>query len=323
MSFINSIETLNSFEVFLKELIEEGRINDLRYDNIPDRVSQVQKNIDSVTDKICVYLNQLWTQYQESSEKELFASEVQRRLVPYFYHGDLNKSARDKPFGYPGDYLTIALLLLPYSGNYSYDILINQFSRNIAIGKGHKNRVSMVYDLLSDLPERSKILSVGCGPAFEIQKLRLKDNFDQLNISLLDFQSEALEFVESKIGKCENVEYLDMNIRDLFKMPSSERSKGSYDFIYCCGMFDYCTDKTASALTKGLYDMLVPGGRLVISNVADDVSERMLFEHISGWKMHLRNEDSLISLTRNFHPKKIETYRDSSKSNVFIDIIAN
>ena len=78
------------------------------------------------------------------------------------------------------------------------------------------------------------------------------------------------------------------------------RGKGDmhqkYDLIYCSGLYDYLNDATCKALNSCLFDLLNPGGLLVIGNFASHTQGQNLMEQLMEWFLIYRTSDDVLAL---------------------------
>lgn len=190
----------------------------------------------------------------------------------------------DRPLGYNGDYLTIYQYCVDYMGETIFEILVNQYSRNISSAKAHKNRFPYLKNKLSEYKGK-KIISLGCGPAVELLQYSEEqpEVFKTLDITLLDMEQQALDFVKDRLSGEASVNYLLYPIRNLLRDSLLVRlALEKYVFIYCFGLFDYLTDDVMRALVPALSECLNESGKLIMTNVHEDVSERGYFEFFAG-----------------------------------------
>ncbi len=302
---MTNYETLvTEFETFLTKLKKECNKNDNLYFTIPDKIKYVKNIQNDVFTVLSEHWEQIWNEVKglescapEYTEKRALLTE---KLKPYFNIGFPNTRVYDKPLGYNGDYLTIYQYCVDYMGDSVYDILINQYSRSIPSAMAHKNRFPYLKNKFAEFKGK-KIISLGCGPSVELLQFSEEqpEAFKDLDITLLDMEQQALDFVKGRLPDASNVNYLLYPIRNLLADAAKSQLKlEKYDFIYCFGLFDYLTDNVIKALIPALSKCLNDSGKLIVTNVHEDVTERGYFEFFADWKMYLRNEDNFIGLTQ-------------------------
>ena len=68
------------------------------------------------------------------------------------------------------------------------------------------------------------------------------------------------------------------------------------DLVYSVGLLDYLTDHRAKALVKRLYDMLLPGGLLIIGNMNEcPLSNYWPMEYIADWTLQYRTDADMVA----------------------------
>jgi extracellular factor (EF) 3-hydroxypalmitic acid methyl ester biosynthesis protein len=69
-----------------------------------------------------------------------------------------------------------------------------------------------------------------------------------------------------------------------------------FDFVYAAGLFDYLAPSVATALTSRLFDMLRPGGTLLIPNFAAGAADTGYMEAFMDWHLIYRTHDDMQAL---------------------------
>ena len=104
-----------------------------------------------------------------------------------------------------------------------------------------------------------------------------------------------------------------------------------FDLVYTAGLYDYVpthpTDDTKGvvALTKNLFELVKPGGNLVIGNFSENNPDHLVFpmEFIYDWELIYRNEKEMLDFAKTI-PKgqiaDIEVLTEPLKINYFLKI---
>ncbi len=311
------------FENYIKNLKTECDLKDNQYINIPDKIEYVKTIQEKIFSEFSTFWNSIWCIVQDIEYKSEEYLEKRKKisdsLENYFKIGLPNTRVYEKPAGYNGDYLTIYYYFTDYLGDSIFCILVNQYSRSIPSAIAHKNRfpyLKQKFDEYSD-KNNTNIISLGCGPAIEILEYsqESKENFSKINITLLDMDQRALDFIKIRLGTQDNLKYMLYPIKNLLIDSIEGNIKiEKYDFIYCFGLFDYLKDELILKLIPALVDCLNEGGKLIMTNVHKNISERGYFEFFADWLLILRNEDDMIRLTSKVKDAK-KIYIDDSLPN--------
>jgi extracellular factor (EF) 3-hydroxypalmitic acid methyl ester biosynthesis protein len=240
-----------------------------------------------------------------------------------------------KPLGYAGDYEMVNQILSdPQQGPTTYFQIVNTAFLKAAVASAHRNRIILLIDFLTRQAEAARtagrpfrILNVGCGPAFEIQRfVREHPQPDLLSFQLVDFSEETLAFTKAAIersaaekGHKVAVEMVHQSVHDLLKRKISPNAAlREFDAVYCAGLFDYLSDKVCARLLSYFAARTRPGGRLLVTNVHSANPEKYGMEHLLEWYLIYRNESSMRSLlpAQSAEPK---LYVDETGVNVFAE----
>ena len=232
-----------------------------------------------------------------------------------------------KPRGYAGDSEMMTML---YSNNYEGDSTFSKLMHKHPVehpaAQAVRNRRHVITRMIrkskeaqhKPSSEKLRILSVACGPAREIQDILLSpDDCQEFNITLLDQDRSALYEAAKMINETERnldtkieAHYLNESVRTMLATPQLTNEWGQFNFIYSMGLFDYLTPPVASAVFGKLYQLLRPGGEMVLGNFHVSNSSKYYMEYWLDWVLYYRKERDLENLLRN---------TSSAKSNVFFD----
>ena len=127
---------------------------------------------------------------------------------------------------------------------------------------------------LAELPNRGKILDVGCGTGLLTEYILQFAGNGTLTLEDVDYSAGMIAVAKAKFSGRENVRFICADIRQL-NLQSQE-----YDFIISLNFFPHLTSLTdkKNYLRKG-YEALKPGGKLVIMH---DISR----EKVNGIHEH-------------------------------------
>src|SRR5206468_1154521 len=121
----------------------------------------------------------------------------------------------------------------------------------------------------------ANIFNLGCGPAREVQEfLANHDVADQAQFRLLDFNEETLNHAGTRLQELKRrnnrrtpVKLVRQSVHFFLKEAGKPTAgQESYDLIYCSGLYDYLSDRVCKTLNGYLYDLLRPGGALIVTN---------------------------------------------------------
>ena len=242
-----------------------------------------------------------------------------------------------KPRGYPGDSGVMRMLYLNnYQGESTYAKLIHKHGVGHAAGQSVRNRLLLVGRMLNDYQHRShllhrkkvKVLSVGCGAAFELQDIiKSPQDCDKYHFTLFDQDpvalSEAAEIannIENTVGQAPGVDYVQGSVRTMLFSRKLRQEWGQFDFVYALGLFDYLASRVAKAVLDRLYQLLAPGGELVIGNYHVSNPSKHYMGYYGDWFLIHRTEEEFKGLFQNSAQDQISLQYDETGSQMFLHI---
>jgi uncharacterized protein (DUF2126 family) len=78
--------------------------------------------------------------------------------------------------------------------------------------------------------------------------------------------------------------------------------------IYSVGLLDYLTDRRAASLVRRLYDLVIPGGLLIIGNMNETpLSNLWPMEFITDWSLYYRTDAQMLAWAEDLDPAKAWT----------------
>ncbi len=251
-------------------------------------------------------------------EKSLNDPELAIQLKNYFRivgapYGLASKAVRhafEKPGGYPGDYELLEFIYndVPTSEKFGYCadmvFLNDDYARAV---RSRKDKMKII--LLSFLQEKSNsprnILNIACGASRELREI-FKENevipSTPVTFSLIDKSKEALAFSESTLantGKNISFKFLNNSVYDYLKEPEKySKLLSGQDLIYSIGLADYIPAQAFSEQIKFFYDLLKPGGKLVIAHKDSRNYLPLTPDWWADWTFYLRDENEVVNLVK-------------------------
>src|SRR3954451_16142493 len=230
-------------------------------------------------------------------------------VTPEFRRGAIWDRSYLKPLGYPGDF---EMMNQVYDwqrvGTTPYDMLMHRLGLDVAecIRTRMEVVASQIGDLARDAENRPiRVTSLGSGPAREVE-LFLKSRGAQdsrAEFTLIDQEGEALKhahratypYVLRSNGHM-RVHGLNISFTDILRPANTFALLPPQDLIYSVGLLDYVSTHRAKALTQKMYELLAPGGRLVIGNMnVCAMSNYWPMEYIVDWSLHYRDEPEMLA----------------------------
>lgn len=265
-----------------------------------------------------------------------YALYAKRMLHPMVLCAPFMRRTFEKPLGYAGDYEMVNMMTRdPLEGNSLFSKLLNAFFLETPPVVAHRNRIEALIDRLkSEVSARSitgrptRIFSLGCGPAIEVQRFLAEFPFsDNVDFTLLDFNNETIEFTRTTLERISHQYNRDCMIRGVKKSvaqlikDNSQFQRGYYDLVYCAGLFDYLADPICKQLMELFYDLTAPGGLVLSTNVHVNNPSRGWMEYMVDWYLEYRDAAQMKAIIPKLAPMdQTRVFIEPSGVNVFTEI---
>lgn len=241
--------------------------------------------------------------------------------------GALQDRCYHKPLGYPGDYeIMNAFYDNKPRGQDTYSRLVDMLG--LIAGRPVAKRMHYLTAELEKLTagahqQHYHVMSVGAGPAREFRRyFEQNSNGDNgYSITLVDPETRALDCAIRNIYSSVRhgvssimVSGMNTSFTEMLRPKSTFRHLPPQDFIYSAGLTDYLNDKLMRSMITKLYDMVKPGGTVLIGNV-NDASNGMYWsaEYAVDWTMYFRNRAEMETIADGM-PGEVELTEDESGS---------
>ena len=308
---------LDRIEIGMQSLPEATRAETLRslmpqlFDGLGPAINQVFERFERASDSIPADLD---AEYH---------SLVRQHLHPYMMCSPFIHHIYSKPLGYAGDYGALQKLLGdPFEGHTLFAKLLNAWLVLNPAGEAYRTRLKTILEVLHSQAERChergtefRVLSIGCGAANEVVRFSAEDDLcNNTAFTLVDFSEATLAQAKANVEEAMSehwrlmrASYVKMSVQGLILDEARMARKGvqsfgpvakteGYDFIYCTGLYDYFSDRVTKRLTQAMYNMLAPGGRLLVCNFTPANPIRHFMKYVLDWDLKHRTPEQLLSL---------------------------
>ncbi|EHP43355.1 s-adenosyl-l-methionine-dependent methyltransferase [Cupriavidus basilensis OR16] len=335
---------VNEMRAFLSEVSRWVEQVDLT-ENLPKTDGRLRADVfyelaTPIMLKVKTYLDRLEGEAEQVDAEiaPVHRTYAQSALHPLLLRAPFVYRTFTKPLGYAGDYEMVNQILNdPQQGPTTYFQIVNTAFLKAAVATAHRNRIDLLVDFLSRQADSARaagrpfrILNVGCGPAFEIQRfVREYPQPEFLSFQLVDFSEETLAYTKSSIessaasaGHKVSVEMVHQSVHELLKRKIAPDDAGlrEFDAVYCAGLFDYLSDKVCSRLLSYFAARTRPGGQLLVTNVHSANPEKFGMEHLLEWYLIYRDE-ARMSMLLPEQSRDHKLYVDQTGVNVFAEAI--
>jgi extracellular factor (EF) 3-hydroxypalmitic acid methyl ester biosynthesis protein len=244
--------------------------------------------------------------------KPAYRAYMKRQIHPLVMCSPFLFRTYAKPLGYAGDYEMVNMMLGdPFEGGSMFAKLVNGIFLLTPPVTAHQARIVYLKEKLAEEARRMALLdrplrvfNLGCGPAREIQEFMAEEELSgRSQLTLLDFNQETLDYtgkllgeLRTRHGRGTQIQMLRKSVHQILKevgKPVSAR----YDLVYCAGLFDYLSDQVCKKLLGYLYDLVVPGGLMIATNVSDSNPSQGWMEYVLDWHLIYRNAAQFAALS--------------------------
>ena len=254
---------------------------------------------------------------------------VAHPVTELVHHDPFTARSFHKPRGYAGDAVLIDYIYTndPASDGTAADLspagrAIFDFTTAAPASAGVRTRrdlMAAVLDHTCATVERPDILSVACGHLREAGLCHGVRGGLAGRFVALDQDERSLDVVDHELGD-HGVVTVGSSIKALFR---GELAGERFDLIYSTGLYDYLDDRLAQRLTTRLFQMLNPGGRLVVANFLPDIYCAGFMETFMGWDLIYRSPAQVDALADGLPGDDLahrRTYVERNANIVFLDV---
>ncbi|MCX7794467.1 MAG: class I SAM-dependent methyltransferase [Thermodesulfovibrionales bacterium] len=302
-------EVKNSNQLTAKDLIFPGEENSRWAELLAETISGLNKKLQDI-EPFCIgqhYNEEIYREVSGALDSVIpffkaFEEGVKDRKIikcaqfifrdktnPIFLKSYYFNRARNWPRGYQGDYITMENCYknIPLSIGIGY--YLDLYLLNSPLGKAVRNRIKMLEEMLRQELQNRKggsVLNIACGSCRELMGLAVEIMDYKADVTCIDNDEEALRFSMkrlSTLGLDEYVKFFKYNAVRMFDVDSSMSEFRGQDIIYSVGFFDYLPSDFLVRMFKTLYNILNPGGVIIVAFKDADRYDHRPYHWIVDW----------------------------------------
>lgn len=243
----------------------------------------------------------------------------------YLMQSPFTKRCFDKPRGYAGDATLIDYIYrmgdlmeaFSEAGKMIHDACIMSSCCDSVRWRAQHlgGEINKMYDQKG---RKISAISIASG---HLRELSYVDDFDSKieNFVGLD-QDENSNTVARKSFPYHNLFIFDESIRYVLSKKLPEQS---FDLVYSTGLFDYLEDKLAARMTSRMFDLVAPGGSMIIPNFAKGMPEQGYMEAFMDWYLIYRDEVQVFDFMSELDMDEVEgfdIYSDPSGNVLYLKV---
>lgn len=259
-------------------------------------------------------------------EWDRFCSDcVQRHeICSILLQDPFTKHAFDRPRGYPGDadLLDWVYSYKPLDGISSVGARVHSYAINVQSCQAVRERRTILAQCIDEVAiqfTNPRIVALAAG---HLREADLSSTIKSRRIGELiafDQDASSLATIHADYGN-HQIQTQQESVRSII---AGKHSFRDFHFVYAAGLFDYLSDRVATRLVGRMFDMLLPGGRLLVANFAPILKDIGYMEAFMRWHLIYRNEQEMASLSAGIDSSRIANQRiywDSNKCMLFFEV---
>jgi extracellular factor (EF) 3-hydroxypalmitic acid methyl ester biosynthesis protein len=301
-----------------------------------DMIASIGKDLCDYLDRQQAELARIVSVFPED-EQEHHGFYFRRQIWNILMRAPIMARTNLKPRGYNGDSEMMRMIYLnDYQGESLFGKILHKYSMTQPAAQAVRNRRVEVAEMIhryaeSATPpegEKLKVLSVACGPAFEVREIvRTAADCARMHFSLFDQDQQALLEAAGLVNEIEkslhaeiSVDFIKESVRTMLVTRALQDRWGQFNFIYSMGLFDYLTAPVAAAVMKKLYQLLKPGGEMVIGNFVAGNPSRYFMEYWHDWKIIYRSEEDFRAIAAGLEDAEVTVHFDETRIQMLLRV---
>ena len=254
---------------------------------------------------------------------------IQQAVAPHPLRGvvladPMTRRALEKPRGYAGD-----AVLLDYVYRLRPDdfedaapaaTTVNRFVVDGPAGRGVRHRLDVLAEAIMLVGARNtgpgSVMSLACGHLRELAEVP-SASWPRKFIAL-DQDEESLAVVSASY-RDPRIQARHGTVRDVL---ARRVGGGPFDLVYAAGLFDYLDRPVASVLAARMFELVAPGGTLLIANFTPETPDIGFMEAMMEWHLVYRTEADMWALIDGVAPLAgARTWRSPDGCIVYLEVV--
>jgi extracellular factor (EF) 3-hydroxypalmitic acid methyl ester biosynthesis protein len=240
----------------------------------------------------------------------------------YIHQDPFTRRSFQKPRGYAGDAVLIDYIYGLFHPEHELNAStllgrwIANYASNTAAPRAVRRRMYLIAELIDRVcMERTgaRILSIASGHMREMQISHALRAGIAERVVAFDQDARSLAEVEASAAS-KSVRAVQGSISRLI---AGRHDFADFDLVYAAGLFDYLEDRAAKRLAQTMFDMLRPGGYLLVANFLPGVYDIGYMESFMGWNLIYRDRHQIAALTGDVQsPIQFAHYFEEAERNI-------
>lgn len=226
---------------------------------------------------------------------------VAHKVREFLHQDPFTRRSFQKPRGHAGDAVLI---------DYMYGVAhaehelaqatpvgrwIYNYTSNTLAPRAVRRRMHIIAELIDRVcieRRQARILSIASGHVRELLFSHAVRAGAVEEVVAFDQDARSLAEAEAATGSSA----LKVMHGSMARLIAGHYDFGDFDLVYSAGLFDYVEERAAKRLVKTMFDMLKPGGMLLVGNFLNDIDDIGYMESFMGWNLVFRTREQIVSL---------------------------
>jgi extracellular factor (EF) 3-hydroxypalmitic acid methyl ester biosynthesis protein len=231
----------------------------------------------------------------------------------------------EKPRGYAGDAVMLDYIYREREAPATTSDIgrrIFQFTTNAPASQSVRARRDILAHYVDQAAARHpdpRVLAIACGHLREAARSNAMRSGRIHNFFAFDQDADSLALVEESYP-ARGIKTIQGSVKGIL---SGKVEFNDMDLVYAAGLYDYLSERVAERLTQQIFDMLAPGGRLLVANFAPNLRDIGYMETYMGWKLIYRTSEDMAKLSVDIPADAIASQRvfsDEQDNIVFLEV---
>lgn len=112
----------------------------------------------------------------------------------------------------------------------------------------------------------------------------------------MDIDKRACASVDDRIYAQRLNNNFHTHASNILKISPIQKQLQDLDLVYSMGLIDYFKDRATIKILNVMYNMLKPGGEIVVGNFHERCDSRVFLDYLLDWKLIYRTEEDMHRL---------------------------
>ncbi len=255
----------------------------------------------------------------------------EHRLMGMIHEDPFTGRAFKKPRGYAGDAELLDLIYGPEERwakpqASPLGLSIYHYTSAAPAAEGVRARRGFIADLIDGLAAKTPGLDILAVAAGHLREASLTASAWVVRrigrFVALDADAVSLAEVDRAYGPY-GVETVAAPFSQLI---TGRVALGQFDLVYTTGLYDYLSVSTGRRLVRTMFDMVKPGGQLVVANFMPGIRDVGYMEAFMDWKLIYRTRHDMTDLTMEIEESEIRDlslFTEESRNIIFLRLTKN